>query len=229
MRRPALAGALVGVVILLVGGLAIALPYLNKERDYRASVPQPPSLIAIQLIRIEPGENACLHNAPLNSRSARARFQVETFGKPTVPLRLEVTGRNYHASAAVPASSYQNEGVVQAGIAPPSRDLLADVCVVNGGRRTAALYATTPNERSAASTTVAGHPIVTNPWIAFYERKPVSIAHRLPTILERMGAFRPGLIGSWLLWPLAVLFVVGVPAAILFAYGRALRGDDSAS
>jgi hypothetical protein len=229
MHRSGLAGVLAGALVLLVAAVAIGLPYLDKERDYRASVPQPPSLIAIQLVRMQPGESACLHDAVMNARSERALFQVETFAKPTVPLRLELTGRGYRATATVPASSYQDEGIVQARVTAPPRDVLVTACVVNAGRREVALYATTPPERSAVNTTVAGHAIVTNPWLAFYEEKPTSIANRLPTILERMAVFRPAVIGPWLLWPLAVLFVFGVPAAILLAYGRGLRDDDDAA
>jgi hypothetical protein len=229
MYRPAPGGALAGTLVLLVAALAIGLPYLDKQRDYRASVPQPASLIANQLVPMQPGESVCLHNAVINARSERALFQVETFAKPTVPLRLAVTGHGYRATATVPASSYMDEGIVRVRVRAPPRDVLATVCVINGGRRRVALYATTPAERSAVSTTVADHAIATNPWLAFYGERPTSIASRLPTILERMTSFRPAVIGPWLLWPLAVVFVVGIPAAILLAYGRGLRDEDTAS
>jgi hypothetical protein len=42
-----------------------------------------------------------------------------------------------------------------------------------------------------------------------------------------MAIFRPPFIGGWLLWPLAVLFVIGVPAALLVVYARALGEDEA--
>jgi hypothetical protein len=37
-----------------------------------------------------------------------------------------------------------------------------------------------------------------------------------------MRAFRPGVVGPWLLWPLLVLTVAGVPAGVFLALRRAL-------
>jgi hypothetical protein len=37
-----------------------------------------------------------------------------------------------------------------------------------------------------------------------------------------MAAFRPGVVGPWLLWPLLVLTVLGVPAGVAWALRRAL-------
>jgi hypothetical protein len=54
----------------------------------------------------------------------------------------------------------------------------------------------------------------------FYEPRPVSIAARLPLSLDRMQVFRPGFLGPWLFWPLALAFVVGVPAGAFWALWR---------
>ena len=99
--------------------------------------------------------------------------------------------------------------------------------MTNAGTRPAALFATTAAEPGPVSATLDGEPVGTNPWLAFYEAKRTSIAHRLPTIVARMDTFRPPFIGAWLLWPLAGLFVLGVPAAVLVAYGRVLADDEA--
>ena len=227
MRRWALLGALAGALVLLVAAVAIGRPYLTKQRDYRASVPQPPSVVAVQLVRMKPGKAVCVHDAVMDTHSERVLFQVETYGKPTVPLRLTLTGNGYRAAVNVPASAYKSGGIVNLPAPAPDRDVFVTACVRNIGRRSAALEASTSAEPGPVFATLDGELVPTNPWLAFYEAKPTSIAHRLPTIVSRMGIFRPPFIGGWLLWPLGVLFVLGVPAAILVAYARALDDDEA--
>jgi len=43
-----------------------------------------------------------------------------------------------------------------------------------------------------------------------------------------MGAFRPPFLGAWLFWPLGLLFVFGLPVAVIVGYGRALSGEPDA-
>jgi hypothetical protein len=227
MRRWALLGALAGALVLLIAAVAIGRPYLTKQRDYRASVPQPPSVVAVQLVRMKPGHPVCVHDAVMDTHSERVLFQVETFGKPTVPLRLTLAGDDYRASVNVPASAYKNEGILNLPAPAPDRDIFVTACVTNTGRRSVAIDASTSAEPGPVFATLDGERLPTNPWLAFYEAKPTSIAHRLPTIVSRMRIFRPPFIGGWLLWPLGVLFVLGVPAATLVAYARALDDDEA--
>ena len=225
MRRPAVIGAVAVLVVLVVAAVTLGVPYLTKDRRYPASVPQPPSVVSVELVRVKPNERACLHDAVVDTHSQVALFQVEAYAKPTVPLRFDVSATGYRASASIPASAYKDEGIVHADIRPPRRDVLATACITNAGTRTIALFATTAPERSAATATVGGQPVATNPWLAFYEAKRTSIGHRLPTIFDRMESFRPPFIGAWLLWPLALLFAIGVPIALAVWYGRSLSDD----
>jgi hypothetical protein len=227
MRRWALLGALAGALVLLIAAVAIGRPYLTKQRDYRASVPQPPSVLAVQQVRMKPGQTVCVHDAVMDTHSQRVLFQVDTYGKPTVPLRLALAGDGYRATVNVPASAYKSGGILNLPAPAPDRDIFVTACVTNAGRRPAALEASTSAEPGPVFATLNGARVPTNPWLAFYEAKPTSIAHRLPTIVSRMGIFRPPFIGGWLLWPLGVLFVLGVPAAILVAYARALDDDEA--
>jgi hypothetical protein len=226
MRRWAVLGTAAGALVLLIAAVAIGRPYLTKQRAYRASIPQPPSVIAVTLRLMKPGQTVCLHNVVMDTHSERALFQVETYGTPTVPLRFALNGDGYRATVKVPASAYKNEGIVNVPVPAPHRDVFVRACVTNAGRRPAALFGTTSAEPGPVYATVDGVPVEPNWWLAFYEAKPTSIAHRLPTIVSRMGIFRPPFIGGWLLWPLGVLFVLGVPAAILVAYARALDDDE---
>jgi hypothetical protein len=227
MRRWALFGGLASALVVLFAAIAIARPYLTRQREYPASIPQPPSVVAIQLVRMKPGQASCLHNVVMDTHSERALFQVETYGKATVPLRLELTGDGYHATTHVAAGSYKDEGILNVPVPKPRRDVIVEACVTNAGKRPAALFATTTAEPGAVSATLDGKPVPTNPWLAFYEAKRTSIVSRLPTTIARMGIFRPPFIGGWLFWPLAALFVFGVPAAIVLVYVRALGEDEA--
>ena len=227
MRRWALLGALAGALVLLIAAVAIGRPYLTRQRDYRASVPQPPSVVAVQQVRVKPGHAVCVHDAVMDTHSERVLFQVDTYGKGSVPLRVTLAGRGYRATVNVPASAYENRSILNLPAPAPDRDVFVTACVANAGRRSVALEASTSAEPGPVFATLDGERVPTNPWLAFYEAKPTSIAHRLPTIVSRMGIFRPPFIGAWLLWPLGVLFVLGVPAASLLAYARALDDDEA--
>ena len=57
------------------------------------------------------------------------------------------------------------------------------------------------------------------------QRRPVSIADRLSVGLRRASAFRFFGVSPVTLWPLLILFVVGVPLAVLLTFVRALESD----
>jgi hypothetical protein len=227
MRSWPVLGALAGAIVLLIAAVAIGRPYLSKQRDYPASIPQPPSVVSVELVRMKPKAVACLHDAVMDTHSERALFQVETYGKPTVPLRLNLDGQSYHATVHVAPSAYKDEGIVNVPVPGPRRDVVVRSCLTNVGKRTVALFATTTAEPGPVTGSLDGKALPSNPWLAFYEAKRTSIAHRLPTIVSRMAIFRPPFIGGWLLWPLALLFVFGVAAAVLVAYASALREDEA--
>jgi hypothetical protein len=226
MRRWALLGGMACALVLLVTAVAIGLPYLTKQRDYPASIPQPPSVVSVVLVPLNHGHSVCLHNAVMDTHSGRALFQVETYGKPTVPLRLSLSGQGYDATVHVPASSYKDEGIINVPVPAPRRDVFVRACFMNLSKRPASLFATTSAELAPVKTTDNGQLLGTNAWLAFYEAKRTSIAHRLPTIIARMSVFRPPFIGGWLLWPLGALFALAVPVAMVLGFTRALREDE---
>jgi hypothetical protein len=226
MRRWILLGSGACALVLLVCAVALGRPYLTKERDYPASIPQPPSVVSVVLVGLSHGHSVCLHNAVMDTHSGRALFQVETYGKPTVPLRLSLSGEGYDATVHVPASSYKDEGIINVPVPVPRRDVFVRACFTNLSKRPAALFATTSAELAPVTATDNGKPLATNPWLAFYETKRTSIVHRLPTIVARVGIFRPPFIGGWLLWPLAALFALGIPLAVVVTYARALSDDE---
>jgi hypothetical protein len=228
MRSRAAVSVAAGALVLLLAAVLVWRPYVTKDRLFTTTVAQAPSRVAIQLIPLAPNQRSCLDAIALDARSALARFQVGTYGKPGVPLELQVAGPGYRALEQIPGSAYGDSQIVQVAIPPPGHDVEASACIVNHGHRKIVLYASTLAETSASHDTIDGKTVDLNWWLAFYESKPTSIAHRASTIVSRVPVFRPGVIGPWLIWPLAVLFVIGVPAAVLAVYGRAVAADPDA-
>jgi hypothetical protein len=220
MRRLAVALAL---AVLALGAVFVGVPYLVKERDYPASVPSPPPLTSVALVRVPPGESACMPYATMDPRSAEARFRVGTNGRPGVPLELRLSGVGVAQRIAI-AARYADNDVVHVPVRAPARASAVQACVANRGRHAVYLYGSAdPRSRSRSVARVAGRDTGISPQVAFYERRPASILERLPATMARASAFRPGFVGPWLLWPLLVLLVLGMPALVVWAISRALR------
>jgi hypothetical protein len=215
------------VAVLLLAAVFVWRPYGTRDREYPTTIAQAPARFSTALVELGPRKRACLDAISLDKRSAVARFQVGTYGRGTVPLEFQLVGSGYRADVPVAPAAYTDNGIVQIAVPPPRHDVETSACIVNRGRYRVALYAANSGEVSASRGTVDGKPIGTNYWLAFYERGPTSIARRSPTIAARISIFRPGFVGPWLIWPLAALFVLGVPAAVIAAYARAEREDAS--
>ncbi|TML98496.1 MAG: hypothetical protein E6G10_22710 [Actinobacteria bacterium] len=214
--------AVLSALVVLVAGSAVWLvPGLVRARDTPASVSSPRPLTGIGLIEVPPGSAACFGDVAIESRSEQARFQVFTYKRRAQPLRLEIRARGYRFTAPVPAS-YADGETVRVPVRPPAAPLAARVCIRNAGERHVAFTGSEDRTRSRSTTTVDGRRVNDTLTFAFYERQRVSLLRRLPVTLERLTRFRPG-VARWMLWILLALVVAGVPAAVLWALGRALR------
>ncbi len=213
------------VAVLVLAAILVWRPYATRDREYPTTIAQAPARFTTVLLTLDPRQRACLDAISLDKRSAVARFQVGTYGRATVPLEFQLVGSGYRADVPIAPAAYTDNGIVQIPVPPPSHDVETSACIVNRGRHRVALYAANTDEVSASQATLDGKPVSTNYWLGFYERHPTSIAHRAPTIAARIGIFRPGFVGPWLIWPLAALFVLGVPTAVIAAHARSLRED----
>jgi hypothetical protein len=222
MRR---AVVLTSVVVLAVGLAVIGAGWLTRDREYVAVTPQPESPAVVRSIQLEPDSRACMNLVALDRRSEQARFRPAAAGPRAMPIELTLSGPGYFARGRLPAD-YRDAEVVSVPVTPPPRSLSARACFHNLGSRTVGLVAVHDRTRSRSGVLLDGKPIVEAPVLAFYERRPVSILDRLPDSMRRMSVLRPGVIAPVTLWPLLALFVVGVPAAALWAFARAVRSDE---
>jgi hypothetical protein len=222
MRR---LGTAVAVVALVAGLANWGLPWLLRDRGLPAAVPSPRALFAVDQVPIAPGRSACSRDVAVDPRAGVATLHVMTGRTPAPPLTLSLRGAGYSSSARI-AGNYATDDDVSFAVAPPARATLVTACVHNDGRHRVALAASSDRTRSRSLTTVDGRPTGKSAWLSFEEARDHSMLARANDTVRRIGVFRPGIVGPWLLWPLAVLFLAGIPAGAAWAWDRALRDDE---
>jgi hypothetical protein len=221
MRRAATA---LGLALLLAAAAVWGLPYLTRDRDYFATTPQPYPLYAAATIPLRPGQRACMDRAVVDRYSGQAHLQVGTYRRRAQPLELSLNGAGYHARARVPAT-YADSRPFAIPVRPPVGPVEVTICLRNAGARRIALYASDDRTNSRSQVRVDGRKVPPDFDIYFTERRPVSILQRLPVGLRRASAFRFFGVSPVTLWPLLILFVLGVPLAVLLTFARSLTGD----
>jgi hypothetical protein len=225
MARAAVWSAL---VVLALGALFVVRPFVAAQRDTPAEIPSPAGLAGAEVVPLAKGAPACFEHAVIEPHSEQARFKVYSPEGPAGPLRVTLRGGGYDYTAEVPPGTPDNTQVAVPVPAPPT-DIPLRVCIENRGARDIGVFASADRTRSRSTAIVRGHDTERSIWFAFYEPRSRAITERIPVTLERMTAFRPGYVGRGLLWVLLVLFVAGVPAAMIWAYVRAVRDDERAA
>jgi hypothetical protein len=83
-----------------------------------------------------------------------------------------------------------------------------------------------PLSSSLPATALDGKPAGdVDPAITFLGGPPQSMISRAGTILGRASDFTGGFVPLWLLWPLALVFVLGSPFALAWALFRSLEPE----
>lgn len=208
----------------LVAGMGYMIPsWLLDDRDYLAVTPQPPAVEWPTELVLTAQGRLCMNMVALDEHSEEARIQTVGTGR-AVPLEISLRGEGYFARGRARADWRPGE-VVVLPVDPPRDSVVATLCVHNAGQEDVALAAVVDRRRSRSA--VYSNGVVVQPGfvVQFAEREPVSILERLPDSVRRMSVLRPGVVSDVTLWPLLVLFVVGIPALALWAFARSLRDD----
>lgn len=219
MRRAALITYVLALLVFLVFA---AVPFITRQRDQPAAVPDPPALSKVALDEVAPRATLCIADIAAEPRSEVVRIEVGTFGKPGPPLDLTVKGQGYRAVAHEPGG-YADNLTHSIGIKPPPTAQLVRACVRNRGNGRIALYAANDSARSRAKVTVGAATVRPTPALAFYEARKRSIAERAPVTVDRIATFRGPLSHSWLIWIVLAAFVLVVPLGVGAALSRDWR------
>ncbi len=201
--------------------LALFVPYLTDDRALVASTPTPRAVFSVEFVEVKEDERLCVTGVTIPPEAEQVRFQALTYGRPGPPLTVELRALGYVERARV-RGGYPDETVQAVAIEPPSSARIGRICMTNDGRAKLGFVATAEARSMSRSVTlVQGDEQDQDVYLAFYERDEASVLDRLGAIVDRMDAFRPGIVGPWLLWPLLVLVALAIPAGVIWA---ALRG-----
>jgi hypothetical protein len=218
----AIAAALVVLLVVAAGRMA---PWLTEQRQITSSVPVPPPLFTISPVRIEPGRQACTDQVALDRRSGVAAIRIAppASGIP----RLDFTARagTWRARSVFRGGLGPHGDMLEASFSAPPGPRVATVCVRNAGARTAALVGTEEPRTATDSTTTIDRVTQPDLSMTIYEPGTKSLLAGAPQVLDRAALYKAGFLRGWMLVPLVLLVVVGVPLGVLWALGRALRDD----
>jgi hypothetical protein len=225
MRRPALLAILAGTAVVVAAALAWWRPFLTEQRNFATTVPQPAPLFSVPLIPLAGGEQTCFEPAVIDTHSRRAGFVVRAQDSRAAPLALTMTGPGYRFSARVPGKHPDNS-VVIVPVPAPRRDTAVRICIENAGHGTVSLWGANDRTRTPVTNTGAAAKAGANVVFSFYEAHNGTLLGHLPVALRRMSAFRPAFVAPWLLWPLAFICALGIPAGALWALWRSIRDEE---
>jgi hypothetical protein len=206
---------LLPALVLALAGAAIFLRFLTRDRDVIASTPSPRPVFTVTYVPLDPGRRLCIGDVTIPHDARRLRFAVRTYGRPGPALHVALAGRTVAVSAGYPDGAQ-----IDVPMTPPERTQLGSVCLRSEGR-VALVGSTEERTQSRPQSRLDGRPVAADSYLAFGQGRSASALRETPQIIGRMSAFKPGIAGPWLLWPLLVLVVAGMPAGIVWALLRA--------
>jgi hypothetical protein len=222
MRRWAITGA---VVVFALGLLFVVRPFVAAPRDQPAEIPSPQALLSTDTVQLRGGQQACFAHAVLERHSGVMRFKVSSPAGPAPALSVHIAGPGYDQTIPIAAGLLDTQEA-QAPVPAPRGDVPVRVCIRNLGPQAVGLFASSEQRsRSRSLAFVGGTNTEKSIWFAFYEPAARTITERFTDTIQRMTVFRPHWVKVWLLWAIAILFLVGTPIAVMWAYVRSLRED----
>jgi hypothetical protein len=226
--RSRLLGPIVLLATFALGALWFYVPHLTEDHP---NVLSTPSLVGFQTSKqviVRRGQQACISPVPLEPAVRTVRMVLQARGTQASPLEIELRGPGYRGAGRF--AGYQPGGAVnvEAAVSPaPPGDADGTLCVRNAGRRAVGLVGTDePLSATLPATALDGKPTGdVDPAITFLGGPPQSIISRAGTILGRASDLTGGFVPLWLLWPLAIAFVLAAPLALAWALYRSLEPE----
>jgi hypothetical protein len=196
---------------------ALFVPFLTKEREVVAAIPSPRPVFEVSLVDVPPGDELCITDVTIPSDARQLRFHVVAPGRRGPALAVALRASGYEERLTVPAG-YPDSTLINAPMDPPAATSLGEVCLRHRGSAPIALVGSQEERtKSRPESRVDGKALDADTYLAFYEDGRASALHRAGAIVDHMSAFRPGVVGPWLLWSLLALVVLGVPGGVLWA------------
>jgi hypothetical protein len=157
---------------------------------------------------------------PLEPALRIVRMVLHARGAESSPLELELRSPGYRGTGRFAGYAPSVVVGVETAVSPaPPANVDGVLCVRNNGRHAVGLVGTDePLSSSLPATALDGKPTGNiDPAITFLGEPPRSMISHAGTILGRASEFTGGFVPLWLLWPLAVAFVLATPLALAWA------------
>ena len=214
-----LAAALV-LVTFAIGALLWYAPWLTEQRIVVTSTPSLDGISYRAEVKLPGGKKACIRPVPLDPNVREVQMLLDTRGNRAPAVDLTMTGRGgYRATGRFVGYAPSNASLVVARLSQaPPQAADGQLCLYNTGHRAIGLVGTSEPESVTLPVIYVGDkpPGEVDPAITFLSGKQRSLAQQAGTILLRAGLFT-GAIPGWLMWPLALLFLLGLPLGAAWA------------
>jgi hypothetical protein len=219
--------ALLAPLVVAIAALAGFLPFLTREREVVVATPQPPPLFQPAPITLLLGAEVCPGPLRIDGGADVVRVVGERFseGDATV-LHVAVSGPGY--AAARTYRDYAPGQALDVALPRPPRPLAAKLCVANYGDRAGLVQGNGEGRgQGALTTTLNGRPSPVSLVVTLLRERRQSVLARLGETFRHAAALQPGFAPAGVLWVLAVLVLLGVPAAVTVALRRAPSGVEA--
>ena len=222
---PKVAAALV-LLVFAAGAAKLYVPWLTAKGPEVNSTPSLEGFTPAE-VKVRAGQDACITPVPLDPGDRRLHMLLRTHGSraPVVDVTISQPGYvapRVSADYAVGVTTPVESDLSQA----PPRAQDGKLCLRNHGPRAVWLVGTSEGESLTLPVTSVDGKVATDidPAITFFTGERTSLVQRLGRIMDRAGDFT-GVLPIWLLWPLALLFVLGLPIGAAAALLLADRAD----
>jgi hypothetical protein len=223
MRK--VAAALV-LLVFAAGAAKLYAPWLTARGPEVNSTPSLEGFTSAE-VKVRAGQDACITPVPLDPGDRRLHMLLRTHGKRAPVVDVTISQPGYVARArfqhyAVRATSPVESDLSQA----PPRAHDGKLCLRNRGPRAVWLVGTSEGESLTLPVTSVDGKVATDidPAITFFTGERTSLVQRLGRVMDRAGDFT-GVLPGWLLWPLGLLFFLGLPIGAAAALLLADRAD----
>jgi hypothetical protein len=212
------AGAIALIATVVVGLVALAGVAARDKRDLAFTIGVVPTIPAAKL---NPGATVCQSAITVPDSFTRVRLRAGTTAGPGQPLDLNVreVGSNRTLAHGRLPGGYPDPTEQSARVGRVAAGKRIAVCIRNVGRRNALVYGNAAGAAPPSQASLHGRTLDTDLTLVFLGDSRRSMLTQLPDLFQRASVFRPGWVGPWTFWVLAVLVVAGVPLLL----ARALR------
>jgi hypothetical protein len=202
---------------------ALFAGFLTEKREVVAATPSPRPVFDVSLVDVPPDEELCIADVTIPGDARQLRFHVLTEGRRGPALVVTLRARGYDERLTV-AGGYPDSTLISVPMNPPPAARLGEVCLRHNGRAPIELVGSEEERtKSRPESSVGATVLDADTYLAFYANGPATALDRAGAIVDHMSAFRPVVVGPWLIWPLLALVVLGVPGGVLWAALRAAR------